>query len=171
MRAPATVLGAGLSAAAALLLTACGGSDAEPDAAPSSAAPATSSAAAGSSDTSGEDVQAFCTEVETVFSRVSAAFDPADVSGSLDETLAAFGEVRPPAEISAQWTAIQDGLQSLRDTVAGTDVSTPAGQAAAQAALTDFQAETSGPQQDLEQYVTANCDSAGTSAPTPAPSS
>ena len=169
MRAPATVLGAGL--AAALLLTACGGSGEEPDAAPSTGAPAISSAATSPPPPAGEDVEAFCGQVESVFSRVSAAYDPANVTGSLDESVAAFDEVQPPAEIADDWAAIQQGLTELRDTIAGTDLNTPGGQASAQVALTDFQTSTAGVQQELEQYVTANCDTAATGAPSSAPTS
>jgi hypothetical protein len=172
MRPPATAVTAGLSATAAVLLLAgCGGSDEDPAAATSGASTASSSAAAESTGTSDEDVQAFCAQVEDVFSRVSAAYDPANVTGSLDESVAAFAEVQPPAEISADWSAIQDGLAGLRDTVAATDVGTPEGQAAAQAALVDFQTGTAGVQQNLERFVTANCDDAAPEAPASTPSS
>ena len=171
MRLPAPVLTAGLSATAALLLTACGGSD---DTA-TTAEPTAGSSAAPSGSTAEEDVQAFCTEAEEVFTRVSNAFnsvtDPANFTSVLDQGVTAFDEVEPPAEISADWSALQDGLAGLRDAIADTDVNTPEGQTALQGAVTDFQTDTAEPQQNLEQYVTANCDNAATDAPTSAPTS
>jgi hypothetical protein len=176
MRPPGTVLRAGLSTTAAvLLLTACGGSGEEPDAASTSAPAPSSSAAAESTGTSEEEVQAFCTEAEAVFTRVGNAFDsvtdPANFSAVLDQGVAAFDEVQPPAEISSDWSALQQGIAGLRDAVAGTDLGTPEGQVALQEAVTRFQTEAATPQQNLEQYVTANCDNAATGAPTTAPTS
>ena len=164
MRLPATVVRVGLSSvAAALLVTGCSGSDEEPGSAASSAGASTSgsSAAAPSTGTSAEDVQTFCAEAEAAFTRVSDAFgsatDPANVTAALDQGVSAFDEVQPPAEISSDWSALQQGLAGLRDAVAGTDVSTPQGQAALQGAVTTFQSEAAGPQQNLEQFLTANC--------------
>lgn len=178
MRLPSSVSTAALSATAALLLTACGGSDeeaastAEATAGSSAAASATSAAASGS--TSEEDVQAFCTEAEEVFTRVSNAFnsvtDPANFTSVLDQGVTAFDEVQPPAEISPDWSALQDGLAGLRDAIDGIDMNTPEGQTALQGAVTDFQTDTAEPQQSLEQFVTANCDNAATDVPTDAPS-
>ena len=179
MRPPATVLGAGLSAAAAvLLLTGCGGSDEEPAATASSSASASGSpSAAESSATADEAVQGFCAEAEAAFTRVADAFssatDSANVTTALDQGVAAFDEVEPPAEISSDWSALQQGLVGLRDAVAGTDVSTPEGQAALQGAVTTFQNDAAAPQQNLERYLSANCDDldvGGTTGPA-APSS
>ena len=174
MRLPATVLRAGLSGvAAALLVTGCSGSDDEPGTASSAGAPTSgSSAAAPSTGTSEEDVQTFCAEAEAAFTRVSDAFgsatDPANVTAALDQGVSAFDEVEPPAEISSDWSALRQGLAGLRDAVGGTDVSTPQGQAALQGAVTTFQTEAAEPQQNLEQYLTANCDIDAGQATTPA---
>jgi hypothetical protein len=174
MRPSATVLRAGLSGAAAVLLLAgCSGSEDQPEAG-ATAAPATSSSAAASASTSADDVQAFCTEAEAAFTRVSQAFgsatDPANVSAALDQGVAAFDEVEPPAEIGADWSSLREGLAGLRDAVAGTDASTPEGQAALQGAVTSFQTDAAEPQQNLERFLTANCEGLG-GTPTPAPSS
>ena len=174
MRLSATVLRAGLSGAAAVvLLTGCSGSGDEPEAG-STAAPSTSGSAGASASTSADDVQAFCTDAQAAFTRVSQAFgsatDPANVSAALDQGVAAFDEVEPPAEISSDWSALQEGLAGLRDAVAGTDASTPEGQAALQGAVTTFQTDAAEPQQRLEQFLTTNCDGLG-GTPAPAPSS
>jgi hypothetical protein len=170
MRPSSTIVKAGLSVTAAvLLLTACGGSDEEPVTTSSAGASATSSAAAESSGPPDGEVQAFCTEAEAVFTRVGNAFDsvtdPANFTAVLDQGVAAFDQVEPPPEISSDWAALQEGLRGLRDAVASTDPSTPEGQAALRAAVTTFQNETAEPQQNLEQFVTANCDNAATGAP------
>ncbi len=173
MRLPAPVSTAAACASAALLLTACGGSGEEPAATTVEATGSSSAAASGS--TSEEDVQAFCTEAEAVFTRVGTAFDsvtdPANFTSVLDQGVAAFDEVEPPAEISSDWSALQQGLAGLRDAIAGTDMNTPEGQTALQGAVTDFQTDTAEPQQSLEQFVTANCDNVATDAPTSAPTS
>lgn len=172
MRLPAPVLTAALSATAALLLTACGGSDEE---AATTAEATGSSSAAASGSTSEEDVQAFCTEAEEVFTRVGNAFnsvtDPANFTTVLDQGVAAFDEVQPPAEISSDWSALQDGLAGLRDALTDVDVNSPEGQVALQGAVAELQTDTAEAQQGLEQFVTANCDNAATDAPTSAPTS
>ena len=173
MRPTASVLRGGLSAAAAvLLLTACGAE--EPAAGGGAGGTATGAAAAeATATTSEEDVQAFCTEAETVFTELTAAFgsvtDPANYTAVLDQSVAAFDQVRPPAEISSDWSALQDGLVGLRGAVAGTDVGTPEGQAKLQEAVTTFQTDVAEPQQNLEQFVTANCANAAPEAPTSTP--
>ena len=173
MRLSASVLRGGLSAAAAvLLLTACGGSE-EPDAGTTGGTATGSAPAEATATTSEEDVQAFCTEAETVFTELTAAFgsvtDPANYTAVLDQSVAAFDQVQPPAEISSDWSALQDGLVGLRDAVAGTDVGTPEGQAALQDAVTTFQTDVAEPQQNLEGFVTANCANAGGGAPSSTP--
>ena len=174
MRSPAPLLKAGVSAAAALLLlTACGGSDDEQsDTASSSAASssagssssASSSAASGSSSsTSDQDVQAFCTDAEAVFTKLSDGLDaaePADLGPTLDEGVAAFDEIDPPAEISEDWTVLKQAFAGLRDAVVGSDITTPEGQAAVQQAVTDLDTQAGTAQDNLEAWVTANCDNA-----------
>ncbi|GAB3361178.1 hypothetical protein [Modestobacter lapidis] len=176
MRPSATVLRAGLSATAAvLLLTGCGGSDEEPDAAPSAGASTPAGSTAESTATSEEDVQAFCAEAEAAFTGVADAFGsptaPADVGAAFDQIVTAFDQVEPPAEISADWSALQQSLTGLRDAVAGTDVTTPEGQAEVQGAVTTFQNDTAEPQRAVEDFLTTNCDNAATGTPTTAPSS
>ena len=170
MRPTAPLLKAGVSAAAALLLlTACGGSDDEQsDTASGSSSSATSSASSSagsgsSSSTSDQDVQAFCTDAEAVFTKLSDGLDaaePADLGPTLDEGVAAFDEIDPPAEISDDWTVLKQAFAGLRDAVVGSDITTPEGQAAVQQAVTDLDTQAGTAQDDLEAWVTANCDNA-----------
>jgi hypothetical protein len=170
MRAPATLLKAGLSAGAALLLlTACGGSDdGQSDAAGSSSAGSSSSAAASSGaeasgSTSDADVQQFCTDAEAVFSQISDGLDaaqPTDLVPALDQAVSAFDQIEPPAEISADWDTAQQSFVGLRQAVAGADLTTPEGQASVQQAVTELQAQAGDAQTNIDNWVTANCDNA-----------
>jgi hypothetical protein len=172
MRAPATLLKAGLSAGAALLLlTACGGSDDEQSDAAGSASSsssagsssAASSGAEASSSTSDEDVQAFCTEAESVFSQISDGLDaaqPTDLVPALDQAVAAFDQIDPPAEISADWDTAQQAFVGLRSPVAGADLTTPEGQASVQQAVTDLEGQAGTAQTNIDSWVSANCDNA-----------
>ena len=166
MRLP-TALTSGVSAAAALLLlTACGGdseesasSSSSSDTSSSSASSSSSSAATGSS--SDEDVQAFCSQAQTVFTDLGAAFDaatdPTQLPDLLQQATTAFGSVEPPAEIAGSWTSFSDALTQLSASSRSVDLSTPEG-------LTQFEQDyeslTSGAatsQAEVQQYVVANC--------------
>jgi hypothetical protein len=170
MRVPPTLLKAGLSASAALLLlTACGGSDGEQsDAAATSAGSssagssgAASSGAATSGSTSDEAAQEFCTQAESVFSEISAGFDaaqPTNLLPTLDEAVSAFDQITPPAEISGDWDSAKQAFVGLRDAVAGADLNTPEGQQAVQQAATDLQGQAGAAQTAIDSWVTENCD-------------
>jgi hypothetical protein len=172
MRVPATLLEAGLSAGAALLLlTGCGGSDDEQsDAAATSAssssagsASAASSGAEASGSTSDQDAQEFCTQAESVFSEISAGLDAAQPTGllpALDKAVSAFDQITPPAEISGDWDTAQQSFVGLRDAVAGADLTTPEGQQAVQQKATELQAQAGAAQSNIDRWVTENCDNA-----------
>jgi len=174
MRAPGNLWKAGLSAAAAVvLLTACGGSDEESDASSgssssSSSAGSSSSSSAGSSSSGGsgssdEDVQAFCTQAEQVFTGLSDDLDaanPTDIGTALDQSVAQIEEIEPPAEISADWETLKGALTGLRDAVKGADLSTTEGQTAVSQAVTDLTAQSTGAQTRIDEWSTANCDNA-----------
>ena len=173
MRAPATLLKAGLTATAALvLMTACGGSEDEaPEAAASSApssssAPASSSSAAPSSSAAasgGSDdpaVQAFCDQAETVLTQVSTSLsttDPAAVAPALEQAVADLQTVQAPAEISADWESATQLFVGLRDAVAGADLTTPEGQATVEQEAARLQQETGEAQTRVDAWTSENC--------------
>ena len=173
MRAPATLLKAGLTATATLvLLTACGGSEDEaPEAAASSApsssssAPASSSAAPSSSAAAsgGSDdpaVQAFCDQAATVLPQVSASLsttDPAAVAPALEQAVSDLEALQAPAEISADWESAKQLFVGLRDAVNGADLATPEGQAAVEQEATRLQEETGEAQTRVDAWTTENC--------------
>ena len=177
MRAPATLLKAGLTATAALLvLTACGGSDDEAAGAAASSAPASSSApstaatsssaapsssAAASGGSDDPAVQAFCDQAGTALTQVSSSLsgsDPAAVGPALEQAVTDLEAVQAPAEISADWDQAKKLFAGLRDAVNGADLNTPEGQATAQKAATDLAAQSQDAQTNLETWVSANCD-------------
>src|SRR3954468_9599498 len=121
------LLRTGLSVAALLVLTACGADDEAPGAAAPSTAAARSSAAgacpaASSTAPSGDaEAQTFCTEAEQAFAEISNGLDAADPSSldaALDQSVDAFDRIEPPAEIAADWDALQQAFAGLRDAVA-----------------------------------------------------
>jgi hypothetical protein len=177
MRAPATLLTAGLTATASLvLLTACGGSgdaaDAAASAAPassSSAAPSSSAAAgstaagtsaAASGGSSDPEVQAFCTQAESVVNQVSQdlqSADPSQLSPALDKAVTDLAAVQAPAEISSDWEATKALFTGLRDAVAGVDLTTQEGQAQVQQAATQLESQAGDSQTRLDAWTKANC--------------
>ncbi|GAA4727645.1 hypothetical protein GCM10023328_02450 [Modestobacter marinus] len=159
MRALPTPFRAGLSAVAAVvLLAACGSDDEQPDAASTATSSSTSSSASSSATTSDEDVQAFCTEAEAVLT----APDAAELTQQelLDRTIADLGELDPPAEISADWDVLLDTFVGIRDTLGGIDLTTPEGQASAEQALAEIEAQATESQTRLDAWITENCDNA-----------
>jgi len=172
MRAPATLLTAGLTATATLvLLTACGGSgDEAPEAAApstpatssavssSSAAPSSSAAASGGSDDPA--VQAFCDQAAQALTQLGQSLessDPTQVAPALEQAVTDLETVQAPAEISADWNAATELFAGLRDAVQGVDLSTPEGQATVQAELTRLQEETGEAQTRLTAWTDENC--------------
>ena len=173
MRAPATLLQAGLTATAALvLLTACGGSEDEaPEAAASStpagsssaapassAAPSSSAAASGGSDD--PEVQAFCDQAETVLTQVSTSLsttDPAAVAPALEQAVADLEQLQAPEEIRTDWESATQLFTGLRDAVTGVDLSTPEGQATVEQEATRLQGETGDAQTRVDAWISENC--------------
>ena len=160
------LLRTGLSVAALVVLTACGSDDEASDAAATSTAAGSSSAAgsgtAGSSaaPSGGVEAQTFCTEAEQAFAEISNgvdAADPSSLDAALDQSVDAFDRIEPPAEIAADWDALQQAFAGLRDAVAGVDLDTSEGQVAVQQAVADLESESADPQARVQAYVDAHC--------------
>ncbi|GAB3310015.1 hypothetical protein GCM10027451_20080 [Geodermatophilus aquaeductus] len=166
-----------VAAAAAVLLTACGGADgsgseetAESTSADtsSSAAPSTGSSSAGSSSAGSSDpaVAAFCQQAaqyEELGNQLTAA-TPEQLPGLLQQAAAAFDSVQPPAEIASDWTVVGDAVQAFSDTANSVDITTPDGQARLQTAAQEFVTVAQGPEAtNVAQFGEQNC---GGAAPT-----
>ena len=166
MRLPAALTAGVTSTAAVLLLSACGG-DSGSDAADSGsdAASETSSAAAE------EDVQAFCDEAQTVFTGLDDAFtnatDPAQLPGLLQQATTALQGIDPPAEIETSWATFSDALGQLTQSVQGLDLNTPEGQDQFTQEYSTLMSSTTDAQQDVDQFVTANCPGAAGESSSP----
>ncbi|MCZ2823436.1 MULTISPECIES: hypothetical protein [unclassified Modestobacter] len=156
MRALATPFRAGLATVAVVLLSACGSDDEQPDAASTTSSP-TSSASA-EATTSDEEVQAFCTEAEAVLTAPEAA--ELTQEELLDQTIAQLEELDAPAEISADWDVLIDTFVGIRDTLGDIDLTTPEGQASAEQALAEIEAQATESQTRLDAWITENCDNA-----------
>ena len=167
MRPPAVLTAGVTSAAAVLLLSACG-SDSEPDASGGSAADASSET---SSASGAEDVQAFCDEAETVFAGLDDAFtnatDPAQLPGLLQQATSALQGIDPPAEIEASWTTFSDALGQLSQSAQGLDLNTTEGQEQFTREYSTLMSSTTDAQTDVDQFVTANCPGAAGESSSP----
>jgi hypothetical protein len=167
MRLP-TTLTAGVSAAAALvLLTACGGGSEDSQAASGSADSNSSAAESTSSD---DEVDAFCSEAEKVFTDLNTAFagasNPTELPGLLQQATSALESMDPPAEIESSWTSFSGALAQLTESAQGIDLTTTAGQAQFTQQYTALMTDTQAAQDDVDEFVTANCPGAAVSSPT-----
>jgi hypothetical protein len=178
MRAPTTLLRAGLSATAALLLlTACGGSDEESSAAPSSSssgssasssAPAPSSSPAGGSAGSAE-AAAFCTQASSLQESINATVgqagtDPTKLAPALQELADQYAAVDAPQAISADWGTLVDGIQQLATAAKGIDFTDPAAAQQLQASLDGLETQLTDATTHVSAYATTNCPQAAPSS-------
>ena len=133
--------------AALVLLTACGGG----------------------SGAGADEVDAFCTESEAVFSELNTAFDnardPTQLPGLLQQATSALQSIDPPAEIEDSWTSFSGALGQLSESAQGLDLSTTAGQDQFTEQYDAVMADTTAAQDDVDQFVTAHCPGAAGSSP------
>jgi ABC-type transport system substrate-binding protein len=139
------------------------------------ASPATSSSSSTSSSsgtsssappTVDPELEEFCTDGEALFAEVDQAFDDAEGMGvdalvrALQQAVAAFDALDPPAEIADDWEASRDGFSELTQDVAAIDPAAPDAQQQAEAVLA--QADTTvGPGfQRVGDWIDANCPNA-----------
>ncbi|WP_157518956.1 hypothetical protein [Modestobacter sp. Leaf380] len=166
-----TLVPATLSAAALLLLPACGGSDDSADASSSSAA--STSSAPQSSEPADADTEAFCTDAQAALTSIQGAItatasDPTQASAAFQQAADELAAVTPPDEIADAWQTLGDSFQQVADNTAGVDISTPEGQAQFQQVLDGLGAEADPASTATETYLTDNC---GITDLTPAPTS
>ena len=152
------------TAAAVLLLSGCGSDDDSSSSSPasdSSSSASTSSSSADRSASSGDaEVAAFCAQAES-FAQSAGELQnatPDTVVPVLQQTVTAFDDVEPPAEISGDWGVVGDALHSFSDTAGSLDVTSQEGATAFQQAADDFLGVFSGPEgTNVSDYVTSNC--------------
>jgi hypothetical protein len=160
MRRTLTVCRNGLSvAAAAVLLTACGGSGNDNSASTSSSASGTSADAASSE---------FCTQAADALSQVEPAFtgqggDPASLAPALQQAADKVRAIDPPSDIAADWTALADGIEQFAQAFAEVNVNDPASASALQQRATELLGQVSTSATNVQTYLAEKC---GLGAPT-----
>ena len=148
-------------AAAAVLLSACGGSEggsAGGSASPSSSA--SSSAAETSESEAPEDDSKFCTQSQELLDGLGAAFsdqDPASVETAFSQAAEGFRSVEPPAEIEQDWTTLGDGLEEYAAAFAELDQQDPESVTAFQQRTSSLQGELTGAATNVETYLNEEC--------------
>src|SRR3954469_19184334 len=167
MRRTLTLCRTGLAGVAAVvLLTACNGGSSN-DSSASSASEATSSSATSATATSAStsaapdpEAAAFCQQVVQVFGQLQSAAgttDPTQSAQLIQQVVAAFDQVTPPAVIQADWATLGDALRQLASTAPSLDLSPPEGQQQLQQAEQQLTTQVSGAQGNVSQYVATNC--------------
>ena len=149
-----TVCRAGVAGAAAVVLLAgCGGGGGDGGDSGSSTDNAASSAADTSAAASGD----FCDKAGNIDQRVDDVLSQLDEGSSVDEAInAAVDELRAieaPAAISADWSALSDGLEQLADALADLDLT----EADSVAALDDIQSRLTTASTNVENYLHDEC--------------
>jgi hypothetical protein len=173
MRAPATLLTAGLSAAAVLLLTACGGSDQESSASSTSGSSSSSSSASSSAPAQGTPssaaAAAFCSEAVSLEQSVNATVgqassDPTKLAPALQQLADQYAAVDAPPEIAADWGTLVDGIKQLATAAQGIDFTDPAAAQQLQAAAGGLEGQLTTATTNVSTYTAANCSTAAPSS-------
>ena len=166
------------AAAAAVLLTACSGSDEGSSDATASSGGATSSgstspgsAAPSSTTTStapsgGADAAQFCSEVGALAPLVGqlSTAAPTEVPGILRQAVDALQGIEPPAEVADAYRTVNDSLSEASRLADSLDLSTQEGQQQFSTQAGQVLAQAGPASTELETWTGANC-------PTPAPTS
>jgi ABC-type transport system substrate-binding protein len=154
---------------AALLLSGCTeetAGTATPATSSSSSTTSSSGSSSSAPPTVDPELEEFCTDGEALFAEVDEAFDAAEGMGvealvrALQQAVAAFDALDPPAEIADDWEASRDGFSELTQDVAAIDPAAPDAQQQAEAVLA--QADTTvGPGfQRVGEWIDENCPNA-----------
>lgn len=152
-------------AAALALLTACGGGSSNNASSTSSTKTTSAAATTTSAGPTGADA-AFCAAVPQLTSQLAAAqaAPPQQAAAGLQQLVADFSKVTPPAAIQADWRSLGNGLNQLEAAVSAMDLSTPQGQAQFQQATQQATAAAAAAQGNISTWVLSNC--GGSSATT-----
>lgn len=154
--------------AAAALLTACSGGSSNNASSSTSATPtatATSSAPTTSAGPTGADA-AFCAAVPQLTSELAAAqaATPQQAAQQLQQLVANFQKVTPPAALQADWQKLGAGLQQLVTAVGSLDLSTPQGQQQFQQLAQQAATQAAAAQGDISAWVLSNCGTTSSSS-------
>jgi len=155
--------------AAAVLLSACGGSGNDTSA--SSSSSARSSASGTSATATGSE---FCRQAAGVESTVTAALgnqsDPASIPKALQAAAAQIRSIHPPNEIASDWTALADGVEQIATAFENVDLSNPSALASFEQRATQLENQLSTASTNVQNYLADKC-GLGTPAESAAPTS
>lgn len=161
---------AALSATALLGLSACG-SGSDDAASPSTGGSSAEQTGSGAEQTdAGGDEQAlaFCTDAESSLSQFEAdleASGPEGLATILPQVVATLDSLDPPADIAEDFGTLRDAYDQLSQAATTNDLTTPEGQQAFQAALTDLESTAQPAEDALQAWTDANCPD-GSASPT-----
>jgi hypothetical protein len=150
-----------LTAAAVLVLPACGG-DSEESASSGSSSSSSSSAAATTDSSAAEDTSAFCGEAQAALDAnneaiLTAQEDPTQLSAAVQQATDQLSAITPPDEIATDWQTLVDTGQQLADLTAGVDITTPEGQAQIGSQLQEIGASADPASANVEAYLSETC--------------
>jgi hypothetical protein len=165
-----TACRSGLSvAAAAVLLSACGGSDEGGSASGSSETSARASESGASADSQ------FCTDAAAIQERVGSTLndqsDPTALPQALQEAAAEIRAVEAPPEIAADWNALADGVEQIALAFGEIDFNDPNALTTFQSQVGELQAELGTASTNVETYLRDECGLEVESGESAAPSS
>jgi ABC-type glycerol-3-phosphate transport system substrate-binding protein len=152
-------------AAALALLTACGGGSDNASSSSSATTTTSSSPTTTAAGPTGADA-AFCAAVPQLTSELAAvqAAPPQQGAQLLQQLVADFGKVTPPAAIQADWRSLGNGLSQLVAAVGSMDLSTPQGQQQYQQAAQLATQQAAAAQGNISTWVLSNCGSGASSS-------
>ena len=152
---------------APVLLAGCGGSDSEESASSSSSSPSSSSSSASSSadeqsSADAEKQETFCREVPGVLSEITddlngVATTPEQAPALLTEAVDKLSAVEPPEGAKPQWDRMVAAATSMRDIIAGADLTNPQGNADLAPQIQSLQTELIDAGTAIDDYGQANC--------------
>ena len=154
-------------AAAVVLLTACGGSNAKDSA--SSASTTKASASTTSADAAGSD---FCIKAASALNSVEPALtgsenDPATLGPALQHAADQVRAIKPPSEISSDWASLADGIEQIAQIVVRDGTADPTS-ASAQQKIGALVGQLTTSAASVQTYLSEKCGlvvPSGTSAP------
>jgi hypothetical protein len=161
---------AGLAATALAVLSACSGGGSSSASGSSTTAgpttPTTTSAPAPTTAAGPTGADAvFCSQVGSLVTQISTVQSaPApQVPGLLQQAVAAFEKVHPPAALAGDWKALGEGVRRLQSSLGSLDLTTQAGRTKLQQLEQQTTASVSTAEGNITSWVLSHCSSGGSS--------
>lgn len=159
MRLTGNIVRAALTGAAAVaLLTACSGGSSSSSATSTSAVTSSSAATTTAAGPTGADA-AFCAAVPQLTAELAGAqaAPPQQAVAQLQQLVANFSKVTPPAALQSDWQALGTGLNQVVTAAGQLDLGTAQGQAQFQQLAQKATAAAAPAQGNISAWVVSNC--------------